>query len=286
MRIVTMKRALRHCAEVRRRSGTGAMVRWVAYRSAQRLVDVTVAHVLWLDAANINDSLRPDTAYTFRLLSADEVRALAADPHNSLYPAMADRIVAGNDFCFAALAGPRVAAFGWFALGSIEPEHNGGTALSYPPDVACMYNGFTHPEFRGHRLHGLVKGLGLRALADRGASKLVSTVDWTNWASLRSNFRLGCVDLGRTGVLRLGRFRVGFYPPAARRLGIRFHNEAISRPASLRPAGGRPAAGCGASPAPSPRDCSPGPGAAPPACPLEWEESPQPSEAPPAAPAT
>jgi len=286
MRIVTMKRALRRCAEERRRNGTGAMVRWVAYRSAQRLVDVKVAHVLWLDAANINDSLRPDTAYTFRFLSAEEVRAFSAGAGDSVPPAMADRIVAGNDFCFAALAGPRLAAFGWFALGSIEPEHNGGTALSYPPDVAYMYNGFTYPEFRGQRLHGLVKGLGLRALADRGAGKLVSTVDWTNGASLRSNFRLGCVDLGRTGVLRLGRFRVAFYPRAARRLGIRFHNKAITRPAPLRPAGGRPAAGPGGSRTPSPRDCSPGPGAAPPACPLEWEESAQPSEASPAAPAT
>ena len=141
------------------------MVRWVAYRSAQRLVDVRVAHVLWFEATNVNRSLRPGAAYTFRFLSAEEVRAFSADAQGSLPPAMADRIVAGNDFCFAALAGPRLAAFGWFALGSIEAEHNGGMALSYPPDVTYMYNGFTFPEFRGQRLHGLVKALGLRALA-------------------------------------------------------------------------------------------------------------------------
>jgi len=265
MRIVTIKRALGRCAEVRRRNGTGAMVRWVAYRSAQRLVDVRVAHVLWFEATNVNRSLRPDAAYTFRFLSAEEVRAFSADAQGSLPPAMADRIVAGNDFCFAALAGPRLAAFGWFALGSIEAEHNGGMALSYPPDVAYMYNGFTFPEFRGQRLHGLVKALGLRALAGRDVSKLLSTVDWTNWASLRSNFRLGCVDLGRMGVIHLGKFRIGYYPRAAKRLGIRFHGKAIARPAPRRPAGGS--------------------AAAPPACPVEWQKSPQASESPAAAPA-
>lgn len=282
MGIVAMRRALGRCAEVRRQNGTGAMLRWVAYRSAQRLVDVKVGHVLWLEVANINDSLRPDAAYTFRFLSAEEVRAFSPEAEGSLPPAMADRIAAGNDFCFAALAGPRLAAFGWFALGNIEPEHNAGTALSYPADVAYMYNGFTVPDFRGQRLHGLVKALGLRALADRGASKLLSTVDWTNWSSLRSNFRLGCIDLGRTGAVRLGRFHLGYYPRAAKRLGIRFANDAIPRPAPPRAAEDGAASGCGAPP--SPRPGSPGPGPAPQASSLEWGESAQPSESPPAAP--
>ena len=35
----------------------------------------------------------------------------------------------------------------------------------YPADVAYMYNGFTSPDFRGKRLHGLAMGLALRALA-------------------------------------------------------------------------------------------------------------------------
>jgi len=236
------------------------MVRWVAYRSTQGLVDVKVAHVLWLDVARINPSLRPDAAYTFRFLSAEEVRTFSADAKDSLPPAMADRILAGNDFCFAALAGPRLAAFGWFALGSIEPEHNDGTALSFPPDVAYMYNGFTFPEFRGRRLHGLVKALGLRALADRGVSKLVSTVDWTNGASLRSNFRLGCVDLGRTGVLRLGRFRAACYPRAAKRLGIRFAKDAIPRPAPPCVGDREAVSGSGEPPSSSPRGGSPRPG--------------------------
>jgi hypothetical protein len=224
--MATMLRTLRRVAEVRRRSGTRAVVRRIAYRLAQRLVDLRVADVLWLDVANVSQSLHRDPAYTFRFLTAEEVRAFSAAPDNWLTPAIAGRIVAGNDFCFAALLRGRLAAYGWFALGGVEPEHNGGTALSYPPDVAYMYGGFTCPAFRGNRLHGLVKGLGLRALAERGASKLVSTVDWTNDASLRSNFRLGCVSLGRAVDLRVGRFHLAYYPPAAKRLGIRFGKEA------------------------------------------------------------
>jgi hypothetical protein len=256
-------RWLGRLADVRRRYGARAVVRWVGYRLAQRVIDVNVAHVLWLDAANVNPSLRPEPAYTFRFLWSEEIRALAADPDNRLSPAMAERIAAGRsapasyagrDFCFAALAGRRLAAYGWFALGSIEPEHNGGTALSFPPDAAYMYNGFTRPEFRGKRLHGLVKGLGLRALNEHGVTKLVSTVDWTNGASLRSNFRLGCIDLGRAVVIRCGRFRAGFYPRAAKRLGIRFNKDAATSRAA---AASGPSSGPGAASVPDPLRAEP-----------------------------
>ncbi len=221
-------------AELRRRSGTGAVVRRLGYRFARRLVDVSVAHVLWLDVDRVHPSLRPPSGYTFRFLSTEEVRAHSADSGNWLSPAMAGRIAGGLDFCFAALAGPRLAAYGWFALECIEPEHNGGTALSYPSDMAYMYGGFTYPEFRGNRLHGLVKKRGLEALGEHGVRGLVSTVEWTNEASLRSNFRLGCLDLGRAVELRLGRFGVARYPRAAQRRGIRFAKDAMTRPASRR----------------------------------------------------
>lgn len=278
----TVRRALGGCAEVRRRDGTGAMMRWIAYRSAQRLVDVRVGHVLWLEVGNINPSLRPEPAYTFQFLSAEEVRALSPEAEGALPPALADRIVADNDFCFAALAGPRLAAFGWFALGNIEPEHNAGTALSYPPDVAYMYNGYTVPDFRGQRLHGLVKALGLRALADRGVTRLLSTVDWTNGASLRSNLRLGCVDLGYAVLVRLGRIRLGHYPRAAKRLGVRFAKDAIRRAALPHVAEDGAASASGA--LSSPRQCAPGPAPPPQAPSLEWDQSSQPSESPPSAP--
>jgi hypothetical protein len=217
-------------AGLRRLYGARTAVRWIGYRTVQRVVGLNVAHVVWLDGANLDGSLRADPAYTFRFLSAREVRTLAQNPQNWLNPLWAGRIAAGSDCCFAAWAGPRLAAFTWYALGGLVAEHCAGTPLAYPPGVAYMYHGFTRPELRGKRLHGMVMGLGLRALGNSGVSRLVATIDGANRASLRSCFRLGFVSLGRAVVFTCGRFRAGFYPRAAKRLGIRFGKNALTAP--------------------------------------------------------
>ena len=235
MGIATLVRKLDRWAEVRRKFGLRAALAGLVDRLANRLVDLKVAHVVWLEVERLDDSLQPDPGLTFRFLSAAEVRGFSADPQNWLDPALGDGIEAGTNLCFAALSGDRLAAFGWYALGRIEAEHSGGTPLAYPPNAAYMYHGFTHPDFRGRRLHGLIMGLGLRALETYGVTRLVSTVEWTNWASLRSCFRLGYISLGRTVVLRCGRFHLARYPRTAKRLGVRFGKNALAHTDAARP---------------------------------------------------
>lgn len=53
---------------------------------------------------------------------------------------MAERIRAGRISYYAAFDGEKLAAFGWYALESIEAEHTDGVAVSYPSDVAFMYS--------------------------------------------------------------------------------------------------------------------------------------------------
>ena len=148
------------------------------------------------------------------------MRQFAADPENCLDASLADQLAAGRDFCFAALAGGRLAAYGWYALGSVDPRHCGGLALGLPPEVAYFYNGFTRPEFRGRWVYDRLMGEGLRALADRGIHKLLAIVEWTNWAALKSSRRAGCTDLGLLVGLGFGRCRLNFFPRSAKRQGI------------------------------------------------------------------
>ena len=190
---------------------------------------VSVHAVVWLDIESLAEMAPPDPSFTFRFLTAEEVTSYAKDPDYYLDPLLADRIRDGRELCFAALAGNRLAAFGCYVLESNEPEQASGVAMSYPPDVAYMSYGFTHPEFRGARLHGLIMGLALRELANWGITKLVSLVAWTNWASLKSCYRLGYLNVGNMITVG-GRTRaVGLYPNAAKRLGVRFGRKAATR---------------------------------------------------------
>ena len=59
-----------------------------------------------------------------------------------------------------------------------------------------MFKGFTHPEFRGRGLYGMVNGLAIRNLSDKGITHVLSTMDWTNRAARKSCRRLGFTELG------------------------------------------------------------------------------------------
>src|SRR5690606_1757131 len=59
-----------------------------------------------------------------------------------------------------------------------------------------MYKGYTLPEYRGRRLHGLGMARAMRAYVEEGKHGLVSYVDVMNEASLKSCRRMGYRELG------------------------------------------------------------------------------------------
>lgn len=185
--------------------------------------------VVWLDVKSLSEMAPPDPQFTFRFLTADEVESYAKDPIYFIDPTLADAIRSGHELCFAALAGDRLAAFGCYTLQSVPPEQAAGAAMSFPTDVAYMSYGYTHPDFRGARLHGLVMGLALQEMANRGITKLVSIVAWTNWASLKSCNRLGYLNLGNMITVGGRKGAIGAYPKAAKKLGVRFGRKAAKR---------------------------------------------------------
>ncbi len=183
--------------------------------------------VVWLDLEPVAKITCSDPRFSFRLLSAEEIEAFAKDPSYFIDPSLADGVRNGREVCFAALEGEHLAAFGCYTLGYVPPEQASGAAISFPADVAYMSYGFTHPDFRGARLHGYIMGLALQELAKRGITKLVSIVAWTNLASLKSCWRLGYINLGNMLTIGGKHRAFGFYPSAAKKLGVRFGRRAL-----------------------------------------------------------
>jgi RimJ/RimL family protein N-acetyltransferase len=211
---------------MRAEHGSTAGWQWLVDRVGARLVNLGVSEVVWLELADIKLAGDPPEGFEFRWLTPDEVLSFVGE-ENELSKHHAERVAAGHDLCFAALHDGRLAGYGWYALGSIEAVHCDNTALSFPSDVAYMYKGFTHPDFRGLRLHGFAMRLALEALAaERGVTKLVSTVGWLNFASLKSCDRLGYRRLGRMTKIGWGAISTGYYPAAAKQLGVRFGRRA------------------------------------------------------------
>jgi hypothetical protein len=192
----------------------------------QKVLRTSVHNVVWLEHNSVEHVAATDPRFTFRFLTADEIEKYAQDPTYYLAPTLADAVRDGRELCFAALSGDRLAAFGCYTLGFVNPEQAAGAAISFPPDVAYMSFGLTHPDFRGYRLHGLHMGLALQELATLGVTKLVSIVSWTNVASLKSCFRLGYVTIGKMVTIGGRKYAIGFYPRAAAPLGVQFGRKA------------------------------------------------------------
>lgn len=208
--LVRLVGAFAGLVQVRSRFGFSAMLRCAAAQLCGRLCGLVVAQVVWLDVGEVLATAASAPGFCFREVSAAELVEHARDPENDLDAEMAARAGDGRNICFAAFDGDRLAAYGWYARHSIEAEHCFGFGLALPPDVVYMYKGFTHPDYRGQRLHGIAMGLALQHLSHDGIRALISTVDWTNEASLRSCARSGYRQIGQLIRWKLGRWEPQF----------------------------------------------------------------------------
>jgi L-amino acid N-acyltransferase YncA len=86
-----------------------------------------------------------------------------------------------------------------------------------------MFNAFTQSEFRGRGLFNLGVALASRELAAKGISRVIATINRSNFPSLHSCRRLGFVGVGKIWTLGQGARRLARTPPAASKLGIRFN---------------------------------------------------------------
>ena len=215
----------------RRKYGTLAVVHEVAYKLAQRVMTLDVTHLMRLSSERVSLPDDDPGEFTFQFLTAEDVRRFSG-ANNGLSAELAGRIELGRDFCFAALSKDRLAAYAWYALGSIEAEHNrggksaSGVAMSFPDDMAFMYKGFTHPDFRGRSLYGFVNARALEALRPRGVTTVISTADWTNWSALNSCWRLGYEDLGLVWRGGWEKWMFTGAPRQGKTLGIEFGRDA------------------------------------------------------------
>lgn len=219
---------LRHINETRRHYGLSAAATWASSRFFEKALQIEVNKMLWLDLTALSRFVDFDPAFSFRFLSSSEIESYSQDPVNELAPDFLQRALSKHNQCLAAFYGERLAGYSWYARNSVDGKDHLGVSMSFPSDVVYMYNAFTHPDFRGRRLFSVGVGLAAKELAAQGATKMIASVNSTNFASLRSCKRLGFRELGRIWTLGSGDHRLARTPSAAKRLGIHFGDSAPS----------------------------------------------------------
>lgn len=137
-----------------------------------------------------------------RFRAADELHALATTGDYEISKEFLSGALRKGDECYALLQGSRVAAFGWYSR--LATAVNDEQTLHFDPAYVYMYFGYTHPDYRGKRLHAFGMTHALRSYTERDCQGMVSFVQSDNFASLRSCERMGYKEAGRIHSAKIG----------------------------------------------------------------------------------
>lgn len=216
---MNLAHAFRHVADSAKEFGPRIAAQDLAYRALNR---ITSFHVM-LGMTAVPLDLNPDLLESRgelrgRFTSRDELIAAAGDE----YELTADFIHAAfdkGDDCFAIYDGNRLASFGWYSKKPTKISDE--LLLHFDPSWVYMYKGFTHPDYRGKRLHGIGMARATVAYANGGSRGLISYVNADNHQSLRSTERMGYRTFGEVVVTRAAGRTLTFATPGCKRYDFR-----------------------------------------------------------------
>jgi hypothetical protein len=150
--------------------------------------------------------LRCDNKYQGQFLDQAMLTEFAKDPRNDLTAAFLHEAFEKGDQCYGFLDGDALASYGWYSKQPTE-IHPPGLVLHFSDQYVYMYKAFTGVSHRGQRLHPAGMTRALATYLTQGYKGLISYVEWNNFGSLRSSYRIGYADFGNIVVARVfGRF--------------------------------------------------------------------------------
>ena len=163
-------------------------------RIVKRAAGVVTLQCVFLPSVSA-ESLKTNPQYSCRFLTAAELQHYSNDPSLELDTEFLKLAASKGDRCFAILDGETLASYGWYSTKPTLVDHE--LSLRFDPHYVYMYKGFTHPKYRGQRLHAVGMGMALNAYLAEGSKGIVSYVEALNMASLKSCYRLGYQDFGK-----------------------------------------------------------------------------------------
>ncbi len=180
-------------AERLSRYGLSATLADLAIKAINRVVVFKVLKCVRIGAPSV-DYLQTATRYRCGFLDRRVLLNYSRHPQYELPHEFVRNALAKGDECFGIMDGDVLASYGWYSNQPTDTPD--GLTVHFDDKYIYMYNGFTHPDYRGQRLHAIGMTMALKEYLDRGFKGLVSTVDWNNFNSLKSVYRMGYEDFG------------------------------------------------------------------------------------------
>jgi L-amino acid N-acyltransferase YncA len=187
-------------------------------RAINRLLPLRVRIGMVLEKVE-SKSLETDPRFRCGFLSPERLIQFADRDGYTINARSLDRACRNGDECYAILDGDRLASLGWYA---VRPTVNDEFLVSFNSGHVYMHKGYTHPDYRGQRLHAVGMARALREYQQRGFRGIISDVDARNLSSLKSVHRLGYRDIGKAYMFRAMGRDFTFSDRGCRKYGLRF----------------------------------------------------------------
>lgn len=139
--------------------------------------------------------------YTHSFRSASQMRRYAANPTNDLTEEFLDYAQSKGDRCYAVFDGDVLVTYGWYSL--MPTRCFRGLQIEIEDGDVYKYRSYTHPAYRGRRIHAFGSANACLTLRKTGYRRIVAYVESKNENSLRAVRRLGYRNHGRIHVLRI-----------------------------------------------------------------------------------
>jgi hypothetical protein len=185
---------------LRRHGAARALHDW-ALKAVNSVVVLKILRGVWIERADPIFLQCPER-YSRGFLPAEAIRKFARAPENGLSEDFVEEALSKGDECFGICDGGTLASYGWYSTTPtrIDPPD---LFLRFSGDYIYMYKGFTHPRYRGQRLHAIGMTLALQHYLSAGSRGLVSYIESNNFDSLKSTFRMGYMEFGSVYVLKI-----------------------------------------------------------------------------------
>ncbi len=185
-----------------RRFGAVNTILDVGLRGLNRLVMARVLKAVRIETVD-PEYLKCEEPYDGQFLTESQLTELIRDhPEYEMTGSFLREAFSKGDQCYGFLDGSILANYGWYSNRPTE-INTPGMVLHFDPRYIYMYKGFTHLKYRGKRLHAISMTRALEAYLAQGFRGFVSYVEWNNFSSLKSCYRMGYADFGNLYLLRL-----------------------------------------------------------------------------------
>ena len=174
----------------------------VGMRAANRVLRFKVLKGICIETVD-PAFLECDPRYHGGMLDETTLRRFSEDPKNELPPEFLDEALAKGDECYGFVIGSELAAYGWYSSKPTIVDLP-GLQLHFTDRYVYMYKGFTAQSHRGQRLHAVGMTRALETYLARGYRGIVSYVEWNNFGSLKSCYRMGYRDFGNIAIAGVG----------------------------------------------------------------------------------